>query len=91
MSVVSIEILGQLMYYGKRTLDISTGQFYSFEKHIKLVVQNYCLKLRFLIECMQFIMHGVQCARGTREQLPDSLNKVQFNPPRSGYEDAYGF
>lgn len=81
MSVVGIEILDQLMYYGKRALDISTGQFHSFEKNIELVVQNLGLKLRFLIECMQFIMHGVQCARGTREQLFNPLNKAQFNPP----------
>lgn len=69
MSVVGIEILDQLMYYRKRTLlkfivdieiDTSIGKFDSFEKPIKLIVQDLGLKLCLLIERMQLIMHGMQ-------------------------------
>ena len=100
MGVVGIEILDQLMYYRNRTLlkfivdieiDTSIGKFDSFEKPIKLIVQDFGLKLCLLIERMQLIMHGVQWARGAGEQLFDPLNKAQFNPPQSGYKDAYDF
>lgn len=69
MSVVGIKILDQLMYYRNRTLlkfivdieiDTSIGKFDSFEKPIKLIVQDFGLKLCLLIERMQLIMHGVQ-------------------------------